>query len=113
MKRQKIFSSLSSILTTIAFLLFPAVSAEAQFPGVPLNVAASDGTSTTSVSVSWQAPSSGAAVSFYKVFRSETNQFCPGAAIGTTSGTNYLDSSVLPTKIYYYSVKAVAGTGHE
>lgn len=95
-------------------LLLVSVAEAQQFPDPPLNVSASDGISNTQVSVSWQAPSSGGPITNYLVYRSTLNEFCPGTAIATVSTTSYTDTTVNPTTIYYYSVRAngPAGSGN-
>lgn len=69
----------------------------------PTGVTATDGTSTSSVTVSWTAASG--AVS-YQVFRSGTV-----AAIATTAETSFEDTLVTPGALFTYTVKAVGLVG--
>ena len=59
---------------------------------------------TSSINISWGAPTSG--VSGYRVYRSEkyNNTFEP---VTTLTGLNYIDSGLDQTKSYYYSVTSI------
>ena len=69
----------------------------------PTALAASDGTNTAQVTLTWVA--SAGAVS-YKVFRVGTTE-----PIGTSATNGYADTTAVPGVSYTYSVKAVGGTG--
>ena len=76
-------------------------------PGVPTNVAASDGTSTTSVSVTWTAVTGATS---YTVYRS-TSAGTQGSALGSPTAPSFVDSTVTPGTTYYYGVTATNGGG--
>ncbi len=67
-------------------------------PNPPTNVSATDGNSTGSVSVSWNAPS-GPAASSYNVFRD-------GNQVGNVGASSFSDTSATPGVTYQYSVNA-------
>ena len=77
-------------------------------PSPPTGVSASDGTSSTSVTIRWTAPANATS---YTVYRSATvGQL--GTSIGSTGTTTLIDATVTPGVTYYYSVTAtgVGGT---
>ena len=75
-------------------------------PTAPLNVAATDGTSTSAVTVSWSA-STGA--TGYRVLRSYAGG--PAAQIASVGAvTTFADTTAFPGVTYEYSVRAVKGT---
>ena len=76
-------------------------------PAAPTNVAASDGTSPTSVTVTWTA-SSGA--TGYSIFRSTTSG-TTGSSVGTSTTTSFTDNTVISGVLYYYSVVATNSAG--
>jgi len=76
-------------------------------PAAPTGVSASDGTSATSVTVSWSA-SSGA--TSYTVYRS-TTAGAQGSSLGTTAGTSFNDATATPGTVYYYGVTATGSGG--
>src|SRR4029077_10247351 len=69
--------------------------------------AASDGTSTTSVTVTWTAVSGATS---YTVYRS-TTAGTQGSAIGTPTTASFVDTTPTPGLIYYYSVTASNSAG--
>ena len=73
----------------------------------PIGVAASDGTSTSSVTVTWTA-STGA--SSYTVYRS-TSSGSQGSSVGTTSLTSFTDNTPVPGTTYFYGVTATGSGG--
>jgi putative Ig domain-containing protein len=73
----------------------------------PTGVAASDGTSTTSVTISWNAS---AGATSYTIYRS-ANSGSQGAAIGTSSTTSFTDATPAPGTTYYYGVTAAGPDG--
>jgi hypothetical protein len=77
-------------------------------PAVPTNVNASDGTSPTSVTITWTAVSG--AVN-YTVYRS-TSAGTQGSAIGSPTTNTFTDTTATPGLVYYYRVTAtgVGGT---
>jgi hypothetical protein len=75
--------------------------------GPPSGVAASDGTSTSSVSINWNA-SSGA--TSYTIYRS-ASAGVQGAALGGASTTEFVDTTPVPGTIYYYGVTATGPSG--
>jgi uncharacterized membrane protein len=77
-------------------------------PLAPTGVAASDGTSASSVTVSWSASANATS---YTVYRS-TAAGTLGAAVGpSTTTTSLTDSTVTPGVVYYYSVVATGAGG--
>jgi fibronectin type 3 domain-containing protein len=76
-------------------------------PAVPTNVAASNGTSTTAVNVSWSAA---AGATGYIVYRS-TAAGVQGAAIGTPTGTSFSDTTAVAGTTYFYGVVATGPGG--
>ncbi len=81
--------------------------AQLQAPATPTNVAASDGTSTASVTVTWTAVTG---ASNYTVYRS-TASGVQGGAIGSPTASPFIDPTVTPGTIYYYSLTATNGAG--
>lgn len=73
----------------------------------PTNVTASDGTSATSILVSW---TSVAGASYYNVYRSEGSVFSGATLLGTSTTTSYTDSSVTVSTTYTYWVKAASAS---
>ncbi|MCE9618561.1 MAG: hypothetical protein K8R92_01465 [Planctomycetes bacterium] len=69
----------------------------------PTDVAASDGTSTDEVSVTWTGV---AGADSYSILRAGDG---PAAEIGTSLTTNYSDTSAVPGTLYTYTVKAIKG----
>jgi len=75
-------------------------------PTAPTGVMASQGTSMSSITVSWTAVSNATS---YTVYRS-TVQGTQGGALGTSSSSSYSDSTAVAGSVYWYSVVA-SGTG--
>ena len=77
-------------------------------PQPPTGVSASDGVSTTQISVSWVAP---VGASSYTVYRS-TVSGVPGTVIASPTANSYIDTTGVVGTTYYYSVSAtgVGGT---
>lgn len=69
----------------------------------PTNVTASDGTSSSSVVVSWTAS---AGASYYTVYRSTGSVFSGASVVGTSTTTSYTDTTVVVDTVYTYWVKA-------
>lgn len=69
----------------------------------PTNVTASDGTSSSSVVVSWTAS---AGASYYTIYRSTGSVFSGATVIGTSTTASYTDSTVVVDTVYTYWVKA-------
>jgi uncharacterized protein YndB with AHSA1/START domain len=76
-------------------------------PLAPTGVAASDGSSATSVTVTWTASANATS---YTVYRS-TTLGQTGTLIGATNTTSLTDSTVTPGTLYYYSVVATGAGG--
>lgn len=74
------------------------------------SIAASDGTYTTQVLVSWSAITG---ASHYRLYRNTTNDSATAVALGSwQTGTSYGDISATPGATYYYWVKgAVSSSG--
>lgn len=73
----------------------------------PTNVTASDGTSSTSVVVSWTAV---AGASYYQVYRSLGSVFSGATLVGTSTTNSYTDSTVVVSTTYTYWVKAASAS---
>lgn len=69
----------------------------------PTGVTASDGTSSSSVVVSWTAS---AGASYYTIYRSTGSVFSGATTVGTSTTTSYTDSTVVVDTVYTYWVKA-------
>jgi lysozyme len=76
-------------------------------PAVPTGVAATDGTYSTMVRITWSAA---AGATGYTVYRS-TSDGSYGSAIATTSAASYDDTSATPGTYYYYRVRASNAAG--
>jgi subtilisin family serine protease/fibronectin type 3 domain-containing protein len=74
----------------------------------PLNVAATDGTSCTQISVSWDAV---AGATSYQIWRSTSNDSGTATQIATDSNSPYGDGTPIAGTTYYYWVKAVGACG--
>ncbi|MCB0324700.1 MAG: hypothetical protein KDD69_14055 [Bdellovibrionales bacterium] len=93
-------------------LFFPGL-AKAVPPLSPTNVTASDG-NQLKITVTWTAPTSGAAVETYKIYRSPVNsQLCPGNPIAEVDApvTFFEDTSFPSTSVFYYSLRAANADG--
>lgn len=76
-------------------------------PAVPSGVDASDGTSSSGVSIKWSAASNATS---YTVYRS-TSAGTQGDAIGTSATTAFTDTSATPGTVYFYGVTATGPGG--
>ena len=76
-------------------------------PAAPTGVSATQGTSTTGVTVSWTTVSGATGYTVYRSTASGTQ----GAALGTTTTTSYPDTSAVAGATYYYSVAATNTAG--
>lgn len=74
----------------------------------PTNVAATDGTSTSSVTITWS-PSTGA--SSYQVWRNTVDDSSTATQVGSPSAATLEDNSVVQGTVYWYWVKAVNAGG--
>ena len=81
----------------------------ATLPGAPSQLVAAGGVG--SIDLSWTAPASdgGDAVSSYAIYRGAVPASM--AQIGTASSTSYRDTSLPPSTLYYYDVRAVNSVG--
>ena len=77
-------------------------------PSAPTGLAATDGTYSTKVTVSWTAPSGATS---YKVYRSTTNDSGTATQIGTPTPTTYDDTTATAGTTYYYWAKATNSSG--
>jgi hypothetical protein len=77
-------------------------------PPAPATVSASDGTSATSVTVTWSAAYGATS---YTVYRS-TSAGTLGPSIGVTSNLSFTDTTVSVGTLYYYSVVATSAQGN-
>lgn len=77
-------------------------------PAAPSSVAASDGTSTTSVNITWTS----SPCYYYQIYRNTTNNSNTATALNTTwvSGAAYQDATAVAGTLYYYWVKAATAT---
>lgn len=69
----------------------------------PTNVTASDGSSSSSVVVSWTAS---AGASYYTVYRSTGSVFSGASVVGTSTTASYTDTTVVVDTVYTYWVTA-------
>jgi energy-coupling factor transporter ATP-binding protein EcfA2 len=93
---------------TVTLRAAALVDATSALPLPPTNVSASDGTSPTSVTVSW---TGSANATNYTVYRSTTSGSL-GSSIGATNTTTLTDSTPVPGTQYYYSVVASGASGN-
>ncbi len=73
----------------------------------PTGVSASDGTSTSSVAISWNASSGATSYTIYP----STISGAQGAAIGSSPTTTFTDTTPVPGTIYYYGITATGPGG--
>jgi fibronectin type 3 domain-containing protein len=78
-------------------------------PAAPTGVAASDGTSCTSVTVSWNAVSG---ATQYEVWRNTVDDSATATSLGVDSASPFSDSSVTPGTTYFYWVTANNACGN-
>ncbi len=71
--------------------------------GLPSNVAATDGTFTNEIHLSWNA---GSGATHYKVYRSDNAGTAGTAVSDWISQTSYTDTAVIKGQFYYYRLKA-------
>ncbi|MBI4393868.1 MAG: fibronectin type III domain-containing protein [Euryarchaeota archaeon] len=81
-------------------------------PGAPTGVALAKGPGMGQLTLSWEAPAAntyGAAISAYRVYRSDS----PGSEVyvSSTPVTGFTDSGLAPNITYYYQVSAVNPSG--
>ncbi len=72
----------------------------------PAGLAASDGTYTTHVALSWSAVTG---ASGYEIWRHSVNDSAGASQIGTSASASYSDATAVPELMYYYWVKATNG----
>jgi fibronectin type 3 domain-containing protein len=78
-------------------------------PATPTGVSASDGTSATETTITWNSVPTAAS---YYVYRNTTNSSAGALNIGGTTGAlTYSDTSGIAGSTYYYFVRAVNGEG--
>jgi hypothetical protein len=82
-------------------------SAALPAPPAPTGLNASDGTSTSRVTVTWNAAANATS---YTVYRS-TAVGTRGTSIGTATSTSFIDQNAVPGTIYYYGVTATGAGG--
>lgn len=97
----------TSVCGTSGFSASDAGS-RAATPGAPTGVSASDGTSCTVVTVSWNAV--GGATG-YQIWRNTVNDSATAAQIGTDTASPFDDGSAAGGTTYYYWVKATNACG--
>ncbi len=69
----------------------------------PANVVASDGTSLAQVDVTW---SEVKGAKYYRVYRADEMDGAPTALGSWQTGTAYADTTAVPGRVYFYTVKA-------
>jgi len=74
----------------------------------PTGVAASDGSSCSSVSVTWSAA---AGATSYQIWRSATNNAGQATQIGSIAASPFTDTTASTGQIFYYFVAATGGCG--
>jgi len=77
-------------------------------PASPRNLAASDGTYTDRVALTW---TGSAGATSYKVYRNTVGNGATAVQIGTASALSYADYTAAPGRPYYYWVKATGPGG--
>jgi len=77
-------------------------------PAAPTGVVASDGTSCTAVTVSWNAS---AGASSYEIWRNTVNDGGTATQIGTDTASPFTDGTVTPGTTYFYWVTATSSCG--
>lgn len=77
-------------------------------PTAPTGVAASDGSSCASVTVSWNAV---AGAVDYEVWRNTTNNSGTASLLATVGSSPYADAAATPGTIYFYWVKTINDCG--
>ena len=98
----------ASFFLLVMAVLCQSVAASAAPPPAPTGVAASDGTFTNKVLVSWKA-SSGAAA--YEVWRGASNKTNAAGLLGEAAATSYADTTAVAGTTYYYWVRARNAAG--
>ena len=77
--------------------------------GPATGLSATDGTLTTGVKLTWTAPIAPSAIIGYKVMRAIGS--AAASKIGSSSVTNYLDTTAVAGTVYTYSIIAATGAG--
>ncbi len=77
-------------------------------PEAPTITSASDGTSTDSVTIAWNAT---ALTELYRVYRGLDSDGNDAAQIGSTADLNYVDATAVPGTVYFYFVSATNVVG--
>jgi|GEM_PF-4193729 len=90
------------------FLLGNECVSDSGLPSTPINLQASDGTSTECVNVTWN-PASRA--NFYILYRSQYPTNLGDAFSSQITTTSFCDGSAVPGVTYYYTVRAFNGLG--
>jgi fibronectin type 3 domain-containing protein len=78
-------------------------------PNAPTAVAATDGTTCNSVSISWT-PAAGATA--YQVYRNTVNSFATAVPSGGSINSPYIDNTAVTGTTYYYWVASVSVCGN-
>ena len=110
------------VLGLISLLSIFVQPAFAAFPNPPTGVAATNGTFTDRVEVSWTAPAAGATISAFYVYRyvcdsSPVQRWCRnedylGAVPFSASPNNkYVDTGIMQNVVYCYSVESIGVDG--
>lgn len=81
------------------------------FPGIPTSVQASDGTSTTSVTVTYALTANASAYQIYRAPYVAGSDSFAGNLIGTSTTLSYGDSTAVPGVRYSYAARAINAHG--
>jgi hypothetical protein len=95
-------------MVAIILPLFFSLHLQAAAPPAPAAVRASDGTYTDKIRVTWSAV---LRANGYVVWRNTTTNLQGATRIGSTAGTAFNDTQVVPGRVYWYAVRATNATG--
>ena len=109
-----VYSYTVRAFTSQGSLLSPASAANTGWMNAPAptSVAATDGTRTDGVNITWTAPSPASGVTGYRVFRSSGASAPTQIAAPGASASAYLDATATAGVAYTYSVRAATAAGN-
>ncbi len=98
----------SNACGTSGFSLSDQGTRDASGTPAPTGVTASDGTSCTSITVSWTAS---AGATSYQIWRNTADSSATATQIATDNASPYVDGTAAPATTYFYWVRAVGPCG--